>query len=387
MTDLSRITRAMRAGIDSDTAFGAVIPPIHLSTNYSFAGFDQQRAHDYSRGANPTRDVLAEALTTLEGGSGTVVCSSGMAAITTVVLALLTPSDTLAVPHDAYGGSWRLFHRLAERGHFQVDTIDFTDTAAACAALTRSEPALVWLETPSNPLLGITDLAPVIAAAHSVGAKVVVDNTFLTPLLQRPLEHGADAVIHSTTKYLNGHSDVIAGAIVSADEPLFELFDYWAKTIGSTGSAFDSWLVLRGLRSLHTRMRTHQENAVAVVAALVAHPAVRRVHYPGLPDHPGHETAKRQQDGFGGMVSLELAGTPAVRAFLDGLRCFTLAESLGGTESLVSHPVTMTHASMSPAALAAAGLHDGTLRLSVGLEDGADLVADLLAALDRAAAV
>lgn len=387
MTDLSRITRAMRAGIDTDAAFGAVIPPIHLSTNYSFAGFGEQRTHDYSRGANPTRDVLAEALTTLEGGAGTVACSSGMSAITTVVLARLSPGDTIAVPHDAYGGSWRLFHRLAERGHFEVDTIDFTRTEDACAALTRSKPELVWLETPSNPLLGITDLMPVIGAAKSVGATVVVDNTFLTPLLQRPLDFGADAVIHSTTKYLNGHSDVIAGAIVAADQDLHELFDYWAKTLGSTGSAFDSWLVLRGLRTLHTRMRTHQENAAAVAALLVGHPAVRRVFYPGLPEHPGHEAARRQQDGFGGMVSFELVRTEAVKAFLSGLRCFTLAESLGGTESLVSHPVTMTHASMSAEALTKAGLHGGTLRLSVGLEDEADLVADLTAGLDRAEAV
>lgn len=383
MSDLSRVTRAMRAGIDSDTAFGAVIPPIHLSTNYAFAGFGEQRAHDYSRGANPTRDVLAEALNTLEGGAGAVVCSSGMAAITTVILPLLSPNDTIAVPHDAYGGSWRLFHRLAERGHFRVITIDFTRTEAACARLAQEKPTLVWLETPSNPLLAITDLSAVVDAAKEIGAKVAVDNTFLTPLLQRPLELGADVVIHSTTKYLNGHSDVIAGAVVAADTELFELFNYWAKTLGTTGSAFDSWLVMRGLRSLHARMRTHQENAAAIAAVLSEHPAVGRVFYPGLADHPGHEVAARQQDGFGGMVTFELDGTEDVRAFLDGLRCFTLAESLGGTESLVSHPVTMTHASMSPEALAEAGLTDGLLRLSVGLEDVDDLVSDLMTGLNR----
>lgn len=374
----------MRAGIDSDTAFGAVTPPIHLSTTYTFAGFDQPRRHDYSRGTNPTRDHLAEAMTALEGGVGAVICNSGMAAITTVVLALLSPSDTIAVPHDAYGGSWRLFHRLAERGQFRVMTLDFTDTDSACAALAQSRPALVWLESPSNPLLAITDLAAVSSAAHAAGAKVVVDNTFLTPLLQRPLELGADAVVHSTTKYLNGHSDVIGGAVVAADSDMHELFDFWAKTIGSTGAAFDSWLVLRGLRSLHTRMRTHQENARVVADTLGAHPAVRRVFYPGLPDHPGHTIAKRQQDGFGGMVSFELADAEAVKRFLVGLECFSLAESLGGTESLVSHPVTMTHASMSPEALAEAGLTDGLLRLSVGLEDAADLVAGLNGGLDRA---
>ncbi|MDO5501518.1 MAG: cystathionine gamma-synthase [Propionibacteriaceae bacterium] len=386
MTDPSSITRAMRAGIGTDTSAGAVIPPIHLSTTYTFAGFDQPRAHDYARATNPTREILAEAISTLEGGAGGVVCSSGMAAITTVLIALMNAGDSIAIPHDCYGGSWRLFHRLAEKGHFTVHTIDFTATEAACAELRELAPTIVWLETPSNPLLRITDLAPLISAAKDAGSKAIVDNTFLTPILQRPLELGADAVVHSTTKYLNGHSDVIGGAIVAARAEDAELFEFWAKTSGTMGTAFDSWLALRGLRTLPVRMQAHEAGARAVATALANHHAVQVVHYPGLPDHPGHAIAARQQAGFGGMVTFELAGAAQVRAFLDELTCFSLAESLGGTESLVSHPITMTHASMSPAAAAAAGLTQGMLRLSVGLEDPEDLVADLRAALDRAGA-
>lgn len=386
MTHSSRITRATRAGIETDPVTGAVIPPIHLSTNYAFRAFGEPRPHDYARAANPTREMLCDALTTLEGGAGGVVCGSGMGAITTVLMAELSAGDSIAVPHDCYGGSWRLFHRLADKGHFTIHTIDFTDTDAAVTSLKEARPTLVWLETPSNPLLRITDLEPVIAAAKSVGAVTVVDNTFLTPLLQLPLSLGADAVMHSTTKYLNGHSDVIGGALVSATAERAELYDFWAKTSGTMGNAWDAWLTVRGLRTLRVRMDAHEVGAMAVAEALAAHPAVKAVHYPGLADHPGHEVAKRQQSGFGGMVSFELVDEAAVRAFVEGLEYFSLAESLGGTESLVSHPVTMTHASMSPAALAEAGLTEGLLRLSIGLEDPDDLVADLVAGLDRAGA-
>lgn len=385
MTEPSSITQAMRAGIGTDISAGAVIPPIHMSTTYTFADFNEPREHDYARAANPTRELLADAIVTLEGGAGGVVCASGMGAITTVLLALLTSGDSIAIPHDCYGGSWRLFHRLADKGHFTVHTVDFTDTEAACATVRGLAPTVVWLETPSNPLLRITDLSLIIAAAKEVGARSVVDNTFLTPVLQRPIELGADIVVHSTTKYLNGHSDVIGGAVVAARAEDAEMCDFWAKTSGTMGTAFDSWLVLRGMRTLPVRMKAHEVGASAIANALQGHPQVHAVHYPGLPDHPGHEVAARQQSGFGGMVSFELAGEAQVRAFIDGLQCFSLAESLGGTESLISHSVTMTHASMSPAALAKAGLGDGLLRLSVGLEDPEDLIADLYAGLDRAA--
>jgi len=379
----AQATLAVRAGIDSDTAYGAVVPPLVLSTNFSFAGFNEKRRYDYTRSGNPTRDQLGEALAELEGGAGGVVTATGMAAIT-LVLALLEPGDTLVVPHDCYGGSWRLFNALARKNHFSLITTDLTDPRALAAALAQS-PKIVWIETPSNPLLRITDLRFVAEAAHRVGALVVADNTFLSPALQTPIALGADLVVHSTTKYINGHSDVVGGAVVAKDPALHEQLTWWANALGLTGSPFDSFLTLRGLRTLDARLRVHQENAAALAELLDAHPAVAAVHYPGLAGHPGHALAARQQRGFGAMLSVELdGGVPAVRAFLDGLRCFTLAESLGGVESLVAHPATMTHAAMSAEARLAAGIGDGLLRLSVGIEALPDLVADLEAALIRA---
>ncbi len=378
-------TCAVRAGIDRETSFGAVTPPLVLSSNFSFAGFDQKRQYDYTRSGNPTRDLLAEALAELEGGAAGVVTATGMAAITVVLHALLTPGDRLVVPHDCYGGSWRLFHALAQKGAFELVTCDFTDARALTQALAAA-PTLVWIETPSNPLLRVTDLRFVIDAAHAVGAQVAVDNTFLSPVLQRPIaDFGADVVLHSTTKYINGHSDVVGGAVVARDLAHAEALAWWANCLGLTGSPFDSFLTLRGLRTLDARLRVHQDNAAAVAALLDRHPAVRAVHYPGLASHPGHALAARQQHGFGAMLSVELAGgVAAVRAFLDGLSYFTLAESLGGVESLVAHPATMTHAAMSPEARAVAGISDGLLRLSVGIEHVDDLLADLAAALARA---
>ena len=382
--DLELGTRAVRAGIDRDTAFGAVTPPLVLSSNFSFAGFGEKRRYDYTRSGNPTRDLLGDALAELEGGAGGVVTSTGMSAITLVLHALLKPGDTLVVPHDAYGGSWRLFNALAQKGLFELVIADLTDPRALAAALARN-PAVVWIETPSNPLLRITDLRFVIEAAHAHGALAVVDNTFLSPALQRPIEFGADAVVHSTTKYINGHSDVVGGAVIARDAALHDRFTWWANALGLTGSPFDSFLTLRGLRTLDARLRVHQENTQALVTLLEAHPAVQRVHYPGLENHPGHAVAARQQRGFGAMLSVELeGGEAAVRAFVDGLRCFTLAESLGGVESLVAHPATMTHAAMSADARAAAGIGDGLLRLSVGIEHVDDLLADVRDALRRA---
>jgi cystathionine gamma-synthase len=378
----------VRAGIDRDTAFGAVTPPIVLSSNFSFAGFNDKRAYDYTRSGNPTRDLLAEALAQLEGGVGSVVTATGMAAITLVLHAFLKPGDTLVVPHDGYGGSWRLFQALAAKGAFELVTADLTDPRALTDAL-ATKPALVWIETPSNPLLRITDLRFVIEAAHAVGALVVVDNTFLSPALQQPIAFGADLVVHSTTKYINGHSDVVGGAVIARDAAHLQPLTWWANALGITGAPFDSFLTLRGLRTLDARLRVHQQNTHALVALLDSHPAVRRVNYPGLEHHPGHAVAARQQLGFGAMLSVELRvdehvdAEAVVRAFLDGLQYFTLAESLGGVESLVAHPATMTHAAMSPEARAAAGIGDGLLRLSVGIEHGDDLVADITAALAR----
>ncbi len=380
-------TKAVRAGIDRDTAFGAVTPPLVLSSNFSFAGFGEKRQYDYTRSGNPTRDLLAEALAELEGGSGAVVTSTGMSAITLLLHALLKPGQRLVVPHDAYGGSWRLFNALANKGAFELSTIDFTDPRALAETLAE-KPAVVWIETPSNPLLRITDLRFVIEAAHAVGALTVVDNTFLSPALQTPIDFGADFVVHSTTKYINGHSDVVGGAVIAKAAEQHTQLTWWANALGITGAPFDSFLTLRGLRTLDARLRVHQENTATLVDLLQKHTAVRTLHYPGLASHPGHALAARQQHGFGAMLSLELeGGEQAVRAFVDGLEYFTLAESLGGVESLIAHPATMTHAAMTAEARAAAGIGDGLLRLSVGIEHADDLVADIAAALDRALGV
>ncbi|OYO20615.1 O-succinylhomoserine (thiol)-lyase [Enemella evansiae] len=387
MTEISRLTRAIRTGLEWDTSVGAVVPPIHVSTNYRFETPDRRGGYDYSRSGNPTRDLLGTALGILEGGQPAVITGTGMGAVTTAVLACTEPGDTVAIPHDCYGGTWRLFARLAERQHLELVVLNFTDTAAAAARLRELRPTLVWLETPSNPLLRITDIATLTEAAHAAGALVAADNTFCSPVRQQPLDLGADLVIHSTTKYVNGHSDVVGGAVVAREPELAETIGYWANTLGTTGGALDAWLTLRGLRTLPLRMRQHEQNAAAVVETLIGHEAVGAVHYPGLPEHPGHELAARQQQGFGGMLSFELSGIPAVEAFLDGLACFSLAESLGGTESLVCHPGLMTHAAMPPEVQREAGITPGLLRLSVGIEETDDLVADVRAGLARAAAV
>ena len=380
-------TRAVRAGLETDPTHGAVVPPLYLSANFNFDGFGGKRRYDYTRSGNPTRDQLAEALASLEGGTGGVVTATGMGAVTLVLHALLEPADRLLVPHDCYGGSWRLFNALAAKGAFQLDSCDFTDGAALAAALER-KPSLIWIETPSNPLLRITDVRSVAEAAHSIGAIVVADNTFLSPALQRPIDHGADIVVHSTTKYINGHSDVVGGAAIARETSLVEQLGWWANALGLTGSPFDSYQTLRGLRTLDARLRVQQANCAALAELLAQHPAVAAVHYPGLASHPGHAIAARQQDGFGAMLSFDLVGgETAVRAFVEGLSCFTLAESLGGVESLVAHPATMTHAAMSEEARAKAGIGPGLIRLSVGIEDLNDLLTDVRSGLDRVASL
>ena len=381
----SRTTRAVRAAIESDTQHGAVVPPLHLSSNYAFAGFGEKRQYDYTRSGNPTRDALAEALTTLEGGAGATVTASGMAALN-VLVQLLEPGDLLVVPHDCYGGTYRLYEALGRKGHFEVLFIDQSDERALADACAR-RPKLILTETPSNPLLRIVDIARVGARARQCGALYAVDNTFLSPALQQPISLGADIVIHSTTKYINGHSDVVGGALVAATRELAEELAWWANCIGATGAPFDSFLTLRGLRTLQVRMRQHEETASRLARVLDEQDTVRRVYYPGLETHPGHRIARRQQGGFGGMISFEIdGGEAAVRAFIDHLQFFSLAESLGGVESLVCHPPSMTHAPVSDAALANAGISQSLIRLSVGLEAADDLVADVLRALDAAKA-
>ncbi|MBA3020212.1 cystathionine gamma-synthase [Propionicimonas sp.] len=376
-------TAVVRAGIETDTAHGAVTPPIYLATSYAFASLDRRGAYDYSRSGNPTRELFGQAVAELEGGLASCVTASGMAAISTTVLALVPDGGTLIAPVDCYGGSWRLFDALAKAGRLKLKLIDFSNLDAARAAITTGVD-LVWLETPSNPLLRITDIAAVAAVAHAAGALVVADNTFASPVVQRPLALGVDVVVHSATKYLNGHSDVVAGVIVAADAELGGQLCWWANTLGTTGGAFDSYLALRGLRTLHLRLAAAQRGAAAVVELLVDHPAVRAVYYPGLATHPQHELAKRQSDGFGAIVTFELADQAAVAALLAGLNYFCLAESLGGVESLISHPASMTHAAMPDHVQTAAGISPGMLRLSIGIEEPTDLVADLRAGLGRA---
>lgn len=387
MTHPHTATRAVRAGIATDAAHGAVVPPIHLSSTFAFDGFGKPRAYDYTRSGNPTRSQLADAIAELECGAGAIVTSTGMSAVT-LVLQLVKPGELVIAAHDCYGGTQRLLRALAAKGHFRVEFRDLaTETGSRSpSAAELDAPRLVWIETPSNPLLRITDIRRVTAQAHAAGALVVVDNTFLSPALQQPLALGADIVVHSTTKYLNGHSDVVGGAVVTRDSALAQDLAWWANCLGITGAPFDSFLTLRGIRTLYPRIRQHEENARALVGALQGHAAVARVLYPGLASHPGHDIACAQQRGFGAMLSLNLhGGVEAVRAFTGALKFFTLAESLGGVESLVAHPATMTHASMTAEARAAAGIPDSLVRLSVGIEHADDLVSDVLQALDKTA--
>ncbi|MBW8284981.1 MAG: cystathionine gamma-synthase [Rhizobium sp.] len=376
-------TIAAAYGVASDIAFGAVAPPLYLSSTYEFAGFDAPRAYDYGRVGNPTRDLTAEAIAKLEGGAGAVMTPSGMAALDLLIGRLAAGSLVLA-PHDCYGGTMRLLKARAERSQIRLSLVNQSDMEVFAGQL-RDHPALVLIETPSNPLLRVVDIAALSTLAKNAGAQVVVDNTFLSPALQQPLSLGADYVLHSTTKFLNGHSDVIAGAVIAADAQEAKALKHWANVTGAIASPFDSWLTLRGLRTLFARMAGQERNAMTVAQRLRDHPAVSRVHYPGLADHPDHGLARRQQRGFGAMMSFELVGdVPAVRRFVGAVRGFTLAESLGGVESLVAHPTTMTHADMGPEARANAGIRDGLVRLSVGLEHIDDLLAGLEAGLQAA---
>jgi cystathionine gamma-synthase len=381
---LSQITQTVRAGLESDDATGAVVPPIHLTSTFAFRCFGEKRSYDYTRSGNPTRDLLGSAIAELELGVGGVITATGMAAITLVGY-LIPAGGRIIAPHDCYGGTYRLFEAWRKRGERQVEFINFGDEAAVRAALSKPA-ALLWIETPSNPLLRITDIEKFAALGRAAGALIVVDNTFLSPAWQQPLTLGADLVLHSTTKYLNGHSDVVGGAVVARDKALHEQLVWWANCLGVTGAPFDSFMTLRGLRTLHARLDHHGRNSMALAQWLQGQPNVKKVYYPGLPSHPGYEVARRQQRGFGAIVSIELeGGHDAVREFVCDLKCFSLAESLGGVESLVAHPATMTHAAMDPVARQKAGLADGLIRLSVGIEGLEDLQRDLAAGLERAA--
>ncbi len=375
-------TRAINIGIDSDPAHGAVMPPIYLSSNYTFEGFGKKRTYDYARSGNPTRQVIAEVIADLEGGAGTVMTSSGLAALD-LLWQDLPGNKRVVVPHDCYGGTQRLMNARARQGLIDLVYVDQGDEAAITEALSQPT-ALLLLETPSNPLMRLIDLEKLIKLGHAAGAKVAVDNTFLSPALQNPIRFGADFVVHSTTKYINGHSDVIGGALVCTTDEDVVTYRWWANAVGCTAPAFDSYMTLRGVRTLFVRLRQQQQSAAVVAEYLANHPAVARVYYPGLASHPQHELAKTQQAGFGAMMSFELkGGLDAVKALFEVIELFSLAESLGGIESLIVHPASMTHAAMSPEALATAGISDGLIRLSIGLEDAQDLVAALERGLNQ----
>ncbi|EHH2484320.1 O-succinylhomoserine (thiol)-lyase [Vibrio parahaemolyticus] len=378
-------TIAVRTGIESDSQYHAVVPPIYLSTNYGFPAFGEVPKYDYTRSGNPNRGLLESALSELESGKGAVVTNCGTSALNLWVSAFLGPDDLIVAPHDCYGGTYRLFNTRANKGDFKVQFVDQSDEQALEAALTK-KPKLILLETPSNPLVRVVDIAAVCEKAKQVGALVAVDNTFLTPVYQKPLDLGADFVIHSTTKYINGHSDVIGGVVITKTEAHAEELAWWGNCIGATGTPFDSYMTLRGIRTLGARMRVHEESSQHVLNYLQQQALVAKIYHPSLPDHPGHEIAKKQQSGFGSMLSFEFAGSfEQLKVFVKELELFSLAESLGGVESLICHPASMTHRAMGEEALAEAGVSHQLLRLSVGLEDAQDLIADLDQAFVKAA--
>ncbi|ENN9982209.1 O-succinylhomoserine (thiol)-lyase [Vibrio vulnificus] len=377
-------TIAVRTGIESDTQYRAVVPPIYLSTNYGFSAFGEVPKYDYTRSGNPNRGLLEQALFELESGKGAVVTNCGTSALNLWVSAFLSPDDLIVAPHDCYGGTYRLFNTRAKKGDFKVRFVDQSDSAALDAALALN-PKLVLLETPSNPLVRVVDITEVCEKAHKVGALVAVDNTFLTPVYQKPLELGADFVIHSTTKYINGHSDVIGGVVITKTEEHATELAWWGNCLGATGTPFDSYMTLRGIRTLGARMRVHEESSQQILSYLQTQELVGTIYHPSLPAHPGHEIAKKQQSGFGSMLSFEFAGSfEQLKVFVKALDLFSLAESLGGVESLVCHPASMTHRAMGEEALAEAGVTQQLLRLSVGLEDAQDLIADLKLAFQQA---
>ena len=378
-------TIAVRTGIESDSQYHAVVPPIYLSTNYGFPAFGEVPQYDYTRSGNPNRGLLEQALYELESGKGAVVTNCGTSALNLWVSAFLGPDDLIVAPHDCYGGTYRLFNTRANKGDFKVQFVDQSDQQALDAAFAK-KPKLILLETPSNPLVRVVDVADVCEKAKQVGALVAVDNTFLTPVYQKPLELGADFVIHSTTKYINGHSDVIGGVVITKTEEHAEELAWWGNCIGATGTPFDSYMTLRGIRTLGARMRVHEESSQQVLAYLQTQSLVAKIYHPSLPEHPGHDIAKKQQSGFGSMLSFEFAGSfDQLKVFVKELELFSLAESLGGVESLICHPASMTHRAMGEEALAEAGVSQQLLRLSVGLEDAQDLIADLEQAFAKAA--
>ena len=374
-------TKAIHSGQPSEPETGALVAPIFQTSTYEQDSPGHDKGFSYSRTNNPTRQRLESVLADLEGVAHAAVFASGLAAENAVLQAYLRPGDEIIIPRDVYGGTYRILNQVYRQIGIVIRQIDTDNLKAVEAALT-ARTRLVWIESPTNPRLLINDIAAISKLAHARGALVVVDNTFATPYFQQPFELGADIVVHSVTKYLAGHSDTIQGAALAKDAAVFEPIKFLQNATGATPSPFDCWLTLRGVKTLELRMERHGENALAIATALENHPRVRRVYFPGLPSHPGHEIARRQMSGFGGMVSFELEGTTEeVISFVSSRRYFALAESLGGVKALICHPATMTHASIPPEARAELGLSDTLIRLSPGCENAEDLVDDLLAGL------
>ena len=379
MTD--KRTKIIQAEIGSDPAYGSVTAPLYMSSTYRFKSIDEKGPFDYGRTSNPNRHGLGRAVAELEGGAHGVVTATGMAAID-LVLNLFKADELIIAPHDCYGGTYRLLTHRAEQGRLRVLFIDQNDAAAVSAALAQ-KPSLVIIETPSNPLMRLVDIKSLCAASKKVGALTMVDNTFLSPARQQPLTLGADFVMHSTTKYLNGHSDVVGGVVVAKTAEHGERLAWWANCVGITGAPFDSYLTLRGMRTLFTRMDAQEANAMAIAKFLHKHKKVERVYYPGLKSDPGYKLAKKQQSGPGAMLSFEVkGGFEQTKTMLEAVKLFQMAPSLGGVESLICFPTTMTHGGMAPEAREIAGIKDTLIRISVGLEAADDLIADLSAALD-----
>ncbi len=374
-------TRAIHVGQEPDPATGATIVPIYQTSTYTQVAPGEHKGYEYSRTANPTRSALEECVASLEGADHGLAFASGLAA-TIAAMSLLSPGDHVVAGDDLYGGTYRLFDKVLPRtGGLEFTYADTTDPKAVEEAL-RPETKLLWIETPTNPMLTLSDIARLSEMARERGAMVAVDNTFASPYFQNPLSLGADVVVHSTTKYMGGHSDVVGGAVATSDPDLYEGMKFYQNAAGGVPGPFDSWLVLRGLKTLAVRMRQHEENALAVAEFLQGHPEVETVSYPGLPSHPQHELAKRQMSGFSGMVSFTLrGGAEAAYAAVQRTRVFSFAESLGGVESLITHPATMTHAAIPREQREARGVTDGLMRLSVGIEDKEDLIADLEGAI------
>nr|WP_179559062.1 cystathionine gamma-synthase [Microbacterium sp. AK009] len=373
---------AVHAGQEFDPTTGAVIPPVHFSTTFAQDGIGGLRqGYEYGRSGNPTRTALQRQLAALEGGAHAFSFSSGLAAEDALLRATLKPGDSVLLGNDVYGGTHRLLARVLAPWGVEMRTVEMSDPAAVRAALAERPAQVLWVETPSNPLLKITDIAELAAIGHDAGARVVVDNTFATPALQRPLTLGADVVVHSVTKYLGGHSDVVGGALVLDDDELAEKIGFLQFAVGAVSGPMDAWLASRGIKTLGIRMARHSANATAVADALRSHSRVARVYYPGLEDHPGHAIAARQMSGFGGIVSVAFESGEVARRFAESTQLFQLAESLGGVESLVNYPDAMTHASVRGTE---AAVPVEVVRLSVGIEDPADLIADIDEALRRA---